>query len=206
MRRGTWGLSVSAYKVVEDFEAALCAYTGAPYAVTTNSGTMAIFLCLMCGPNPKGKAIGIPKRTYCSVPMAAMQAQYRIAWLDLNWSGAYQLAGSNVWDSARRFTSGMYRAGEYQCVSFQTSKILGLEQGGAILHDNAKAYTWLRRARFDGRLNADEKLPQQMGWHAYMNPSTAALGLQRLACLPRDNPDQAGAADFPDLSELPCFR
>lgn len=226
------GSSVSAYKVVEDFEAALCAYTGARYAVTTNSCSMAIQLAVAWHFRPENKPerkyfqrmVSVPKRTYCSVPMAIIHAGARPCFHARKWSGAYSLDPIPVWDSARRFTSGMYPlfgetfrhiddrfineggTGQFVCVSFQTSKILGLEQGGAILHDNAEADTWLRRARFDGRLNAEEKLPQQIGFHCYMNPSTAALGLQKLAILPSDNPDQAGAADFADLSELPCFR
>lgn len=208
------------YHVVNEFEAALCEYTGARFAVTTNSCTMAIQLsvawCLSDWPGSFG--ISIPARTYCSVPQAIIHAGGKPIFVPEKWSGAYSLKPFPIWDSARRFTSGMYsrmgcedaiafhRTGHFVCVSFQSSKILGLEQGGAILHDNAEADTWLRRARFDGRLNAEEKLPQQIGWHCYMNPSTAALGLQRLACLPRDNPDQAGSDDFEDLSELPCFK
>lgn len=199
------------YAVVEQFEQALCDYTGAKYAVTVNSCSAALLLCLSWWkhsavvPECTNPHVILPKRTYASVPCAAKLAGFTIEWKDEDWFGAYQLGWTPIFDCARRFTSGMYGAG-YQCVSFQTSKILGLEQGGAILHDNQDADIWLRRARFDGRLNAAEKLPQQIGWHCYLNPSTAALGLQKLACLPKDNPDQAGAADFPDLSELPCFR
>ena len=198
------------YRVVEEFEEAVANYCGAPYCVSTNSGTMAIFLAIKFQtrlgiPGTMFK-VGIPERTYCSAAMAIINAGFWPDFMDVEWRGAYELRSLNVWDSARRFTSGMYRAGQFQCVSFQTSKILGLEQGGAVLHDNAEADTWLRRARFDGRLNAYEKLPQMIGWHCYLSPSVAALGLQHLACLPRDNPDQAGSADFADLSALPCFR
>lgn len=37
---------VDAFKVVRDFEAALCEYTGAPFAVTTTSCTMALLLAV----------------------------------------------------------------------------------------------------------------------------------------------------------------
>ena len=199
------------YAVVAEFEAALCAYTGAPFAVSVNSCSAAIMLAVAYfSEQEKHKylrpIITLPSRTYCSVPMSVKHGGGVAKFRPFNWSGAYQLHPLPIWDSARRFTSGMYRAEQFQCVSFQTSKILGLEQGGAILHDNAEADTWLRRARFDGRLNAEEKLPQMIGHHCYLSPSVAALGLQHLACLPRDNPDQAGAEDFADLSELPCFR
>ncbi len=187
------------YKVVEEFERALSEYTGAPYVVTTNSCSMAILIA--CSFFSK-ILITIPARTYASVPQSVLHAGHRITFADTAWMGEYRLDPLPVWDSARRFTSGMYRPRQMQCISFQTSKILGLEQGGAILLDNPESAEWLRRARFDGRLDASEKLPMQIGWHAYLNPSTAALGLQRLSCLPKHNEDQAGSEDFPDLSVL----
>ncbi len=57
-----------------------------------------------------------------------------------------------------------------------------------------------------GRLNAAEKMPKQIGYHAYMNPTTAALGLQRLACLPKDNEDLGGFELFDDLSTLGIWK
>ncbi len=199
---------MNAYAVVEQFERELCAYTGAKYAVTTSNCTMAIqiaaswFRPAFFDPVP----LSVPKRTYYSVPMALLHAGFKVAFREEDWRGEYRIGILPLWDSARRFTSGMYRPQNFQCVSFHTSKILGIEQGGAVLHDNDEADAWLRRARFHGRLNAAEKVPQQIGWAAYMSPSTAALALSRLSCLPRDNPDQAGAADFPDISELPIWR
>ncbi len=201
------------YQVVKEFEAALSVYTGAPHVVTTNSCSSALLLALSyfkkfdeyhgMGEYEKMYAwprVYFPRHTYCSAPMSAMHAGFHINWDEREWRGEYQINPLPVWDSARRFTSGMYREGQMQCVSFQTSKILGLEQGGAILLDDVGADEWLRRARFDGRLDASEKLPKQVGFHVYMNPSTAALGLQRLACLPRHNEDQV--VEFEDLSKL----
>jgi dTDP-4-amino-4,6-dideoxygalactose transaminase len=194
---------MNAYKVVEDFEAALAEYTGAPFVVTTNSCSMALLVACSYGAQwHKDELIIIPSRTYCAVPQSIIHAGFRVDFSDTDWRGEYRLYPSIVWDSARRFTSGMYRPGQMQCVSFQTSKILGLEQGGAILLDDPEADQWLRRARFDGRLNASEKLPKQIGWHCYLSPTVAALGLQHLACLPRHNEDQAGSKDFADLSKL----
>lgn len=191
-------MNISVYSVVREFEAALSEYTGAPYVVTTNSGTMALFLAFKID---QVSWVEIPKRTYCSVPMAAVLAGIAVSFSDINWHGAYRISPTGIWDSARRFTSGMYIPGQMMCVSFQTSKILGIEQGGAILLDDDGAAQWLRRARYDGR-EEGEKLPRQLGYHCYMNPSTAALGLSKLACLPRDNPDQCGSEAFEDLSRL----
>lgn len=179
---------------------ALAEYTNAPFVVTTNSCTMALFLALKYH-RYTGSVI-LPSRTYCSVPMAVIHAGMRPHFEDYEWGGEYPLTPLPVMDSARRFRRGMYRPGMMQCASFQTSKILGIEQGGAILHDNAQADEWLRRARFDGRLNASERLPRQLGFHAYMSPSVAAMGIAKLACLPDAPPDNGGSYLFDDLSKL----
>jgi hypothetical protein len=44
-----------------------------------------------------------------------------------------------------------------------------------------------------------------VGWHCYMNPSTAAQALLRLYSLPRENAPLAND-DYPDLSRLKAFR
>ncbi len=192
------------YAVVNAFEQAISIYTGAKGVVATNSCSSALLIALDWQRFKLGTRAGIaiPSRTYCSVPNAITQAGFDVEFLDIEWKGEYPLHPFNIWDSARRFTAGMFRPGQIQCVSFQTSKILGLEQGGAVLHDDPEADEWLRRQRFDGRLDASEKLPKQVGRHCYMNPSTAALGLQRLACLPKHNPDNGGSEMFEDLSNL----
>ena len=165
--------------------------------------------------------IEIPKRTYISVPMSIIHAGGRPTFRDENWLGAYQLKPLPVWDSARLFTFGMYTRnaltaalplgrgeGGMVCVSFHASKTLGLEQGGAILHDNPEADAWLRRARFDGRTEgvapADDKF-EMVGWHAYLNPSTAAQGILRLHSLPRHN-EPLPNDEYPDLSTMEIFR
>jgi hypothetical protein len=113
-----------------------------------------------------------------------------------------------VWDSARRFTSGMYRPGAMQCVSFHATKILADSQGGAILHDDPEADAWLRRARFDGRTEGVDPKDDQVqypSWHAYLSPDVAARLLWKLQGLPRHNPDLP-RSDYPDLSKMEAFR
>jgi dTDP-4-amino-4,6-dideoxygalactose transaminase len=207
---------ISPYQVVQDFEAALCEYTGAPYAVTTNSCTSALFLSLMWwrGAEPNHDMlpeITIPKRTYVSVPMQIKHAGYRLSFSDLEWKGAYRLEPLNhpeIWDCARRFTSGMYVPGQMQCLSFHWSKILGIQQGGAILHDKREADIWLRRARFDGRTEGvapKNDVIETLGWHMYMSPEIAAEGLVRLSFLPKYNEDMPND-DYPDLSTMEVFK
>lgn len=216
-------MSRNPHQVTKDFEAALCEYTGAPYAIAVNSCTMALTLAvawclsgrdllLYRGPNVWREDcepdVTIPRRTYVSVPQAIIHAGGCPVFDDREWQGWYSLDPLPVLDSARWFTSQMFLQGHFICVSFHASKTLGLEQGGAILHDNAEADAWFRRARFDGR--AEGVAPKDdtgiiVGWHCYMNPSTAAQGILKLHSLPRHNAPLPND-DYPDLSQLEVFK
>lgn len=156
-----------------------------------------------------GPTVEIPRRTYVSVPMAIVHAGGRPEFRDEAWLGCYQLKPLPVWDCARWLTSGMWQPGSgMQCLSFHWSKHLGIQQGGAILHDDPAADAWLRRARFDGR--SEGVAPKDdtgiiLGWHAYLSPELAADGLVRLGLLPRHN-EPLPNDDYPDLSQLEIFR
>lgn len=214
---------VNPFNVVRDFEAAICEYTGAPFAVTTTSCTMALLLAMAyhfrAVPYQQRPWIGrpmveIPKRTYIGVPMSIIHAGGRPIFRDENWKGYYQLRPLPVYDSARWFSGGMFFGESYFDrgsmigVSFHWSKTLGIQQGGAILHDDPEADLWLRKARFDGRT---ESVPPNLdtfdvlGWHAYMAPETAAAGLVRLASLPRQNAPLPND-NYPDLSQIEMFK
>ena len=224
------------FKVVRQFEAALCEYTGAPYAVTTTSCSAALMLAVAWHlrpgepmtatlvqslQKPDGPWIEIPKRTYVSVPMAIIHAGGRPTFRDENWLGQYQLKPLPVWDCARIFISEMYPTlydhgkrvtGHMMCVSFHWSKTLGIQQGGAILHDDPEADKWLRQARFDGRIEGVTPKEQAeiygfkvLGHHCYMSPETAAAGLVRLHHLPRHN-EPLPVDDYPDLSKMEIFK
>jgi len=202
------------FNVVKDFERAVADYTGAPFVVSVNSCTNALFLCLMYQKQfitndvDLRWAIEIPKRTYVSVPMQIMHAGFVVTFRDEEWSGMYRLSPAPIWDAARRFTSGMYVPGNFICTSHHWGKILGVQQGGCILHDNPKADAWLRRARFDGRTEGvppSEDKFTDVGWHMYLSPEIAAEGLVRLSHLRKDNPDLPMDA-YPDLSKLELFQ
>jgi len=208
----------SPFNVVKDFEAALCEYTGAPYAVTVNSCTMAILLSCKYFFNhvkvcywPPGRKndLMIPSRTYVSVPQSIIHAGGQVCFNDHEeWLGEYQLFPAPIWDSARKFTSGMYKKGQFQCVSFHTTKILGDTQGGAILHDDPEADKWFRKARFDGRTEGvapkDDNF-DMIGYHCYMSPDVAARLLHKLSVLPKHN-DPIPNDDYPDLSKFKVFQ
>ena len=63
-------------------------------------------------------------------------------------------------------------------------------------------------ARFDGREEGVEPKNDDirfLGWHCYMNPSTAAQGILKLHSLPAVNPDLPND-DYPDLSKMSVFK
>lgn len=193
------------HQVTKDFEQALCDYTGAKYAVTVNSCTAALLLA--CAYH-KVKKVTIPKRTYVSVPQSIIHAGGKVKFEDREWLGTYQLKPYPIWDSARWFSSNMYQQpGQMMCVSFHWSKTLGLQQGGAILHDDPVADEWLRRARFDGRKEGvapKDDTFDFVGWHCYLSPEISALGLMKLSLLPKDNLPLPND-DYPDLSQFKIF-
>lgn len=200
------------YQVTRQLEEMLCEYTGAKYVVCVNSGTAALLLavqhlreCLMMASGVM--TLEIPKRTYVSVPCAIKLAGCEIAWNDEDWRGEYQLKPLPVWDSARRMTSGMYRPKQFQCLSFATNKILGIEQGGAILHDNEEADKWFRKMRFDGRTEGVDPRDDNfdvIGHHCIMLPSIAAQLVLKLHHLPKHNEDLPDYP-YPDLSTHAAF-
>lgn len=216
-------LDADPHAVTRALEQAIGCYTGAPYVVTTTSCTQAILMALAWHTInrdhlswPMSAAwpdLTMPKLSYVGVPAAVRSAGWRPSFHDEDWQGEYQFAdlnfnGLGVWDSARRFTSGMYHRGHMQCVSFHSSKILADTQGGAILLDDLDAAKWLRRARFDGRTEGVDPKHDQVtfpSWHAYLSPDVAARLLWKLSALPKHNPDLP-RSDYPDLSTLEAFK
>ncbi len=169
------------HEIVEMFEKEIALYAGSKYAVAVDCDTNAIFLCLKYLKKFK-EIISIPAHTYISVPNIIVTAGYQRLNLDEeHWEGLYQIKPLNVWDSAGRFTKGMYIGGNnFQTLSFQIKKRLPIGRGGMILTDDKEAYDWLVKARYDGR---DLNKPQTednieiFGYHMYMTPEDAARGL-----------------------------
>jgi dTDP-4-amino-4,6-dideoxygalactose transaminase len=203
------------YKITEDFERALCDYTGAPYAITVDNQSNALFLALMYE-NVKGTKITIPSRTYPSVPCEIIHAGAKVEFEYVEGKtikGAYQLKPTKVWDSALRFTADMYIPGQHMCLSFTGPyKHLKLSKGGAILTDSYEAMLWFKRARFSGRRECSyhEDHFDMLGWNFYMMPELATRGLLMMGQFynaadgsKKNNPDIEHA--YPDLSKFPIY-
>jgi dTDP-4-amino-4,6-dideoxygalactose transaminase len=203
------------HRITAQFEDALCAYTGAKYAIALDNGSNALFLALKYD-HIEGEIIGIPSRTYPSVPCEIIRAGGLVEFYYVNGTtlkGAYNLEGSRVWDSALRFTYDMYLPDTFMCLSFTGPyKHLKLSKGGAILTDNHDAYLWFKRARFSGRRECsyhDDNF-DMLGWNFYMMPELAARGLLLMAQFydmdgnPKHNEDLE--ISYPDLSKFKVYR
>jgi dTDP-4-amino-4,6-dideoxygalactose transaminase len=180
-------MSKGVYKITEEFEKTLCDYTGSPYAIALDNQSNALFLSLFYEKNVAKSihtdAIHIPSRTYPSVPCEIIHAGLKVKFYEVEGKtlkGAYQLKGSNVWDSALRFTADMYIPGTHMCISFTGPyKHFKLSKGGAILTDDYEAYLWFKRARYSGRRECsyhDDHF-DMLGWNFYMMPELATRGL-----------------------------
>lgn len=197
------------YKIVRMFEEEVSNYTGAPFAISVDSCTNALFLiCKYVGV----KEVTIPSKTYLSVPQSIIHAGGEVVFdkrPETNrWVGAYQLKPYPVWDAAKRFTKGMYMSGQYMALSFHIKKILPIWKGGMILTDDAQAAEWFKRARYEGR---SEKYYKEdditfLGWNMYMTPEQAAHGLAMFQNLPSENKDQGEINGYRDLTEFTVFK
>jgi dTDP-4-amino-4,6-dideoxygalactose transaminase len=170
------------YRAVDEFEESLCRYTGARYAVAVDNGSNALFLALY-RENISNMAVWIPSRTYPSVPCEILHAGGVVRFTPSSGKtlkGAYRLRPTKVWDSALRFTTGMYIPGTHMILSFTGPyKHLKLGKGGAILTDDYQSYLWFKRARYSGRRECsyhDDNL-DMLGWNFYMMPEVAVRGL-----------------------------
>jgi dTDP-4-amino-4,6-dideoxygalactose transaminase len=197
------------FKIVQMFEEEVAEYTGAPYAISIDSCTNAIFLvCKYL----EVKEVIIPSQTYLSVPMSIMQAGGEVIFDKTaktnHWSGIYQLKPYPIYDSAKRFTSNMYISGSFMCLSFHIKKSLGIGKGGMILTDNVEAVEWFKKARYEGRSEKYYKEDNitSMGWNMYMTPQEAAHGLCLMQNYPSNVEDGLEINGYRDLTEFDVFK
>ncbi len=202
------------YIIVKLFEEEVADYTGAKYAVSVDSCTNAMFLCLkykeVCG--EKTPEVTIPSKTYLSVPQSIMHSGHEVVFDKTEsanaWKGIYQLAPYNIYDAAKRFTSGMYMPGTFMCLSFHIKKHLRIGKGGMILTDDPDAVKWFKKARYEGR---NEKLYHEddidmLGWNMYMTPQQAAHGLALMQNIPWHSADLGEDNNYRDLTEFTVFK
>lgn len=193
------------FQVIADFEKEIANFFGSPYAVAVDCCTHSLELCLRYS---DAKSISVPKQTYISVPFLAEKIGIELEWRDEDWHSYYYVT-ENIIDAAVLWKENSYTPGTFMCISFQFRKHLSLGRGGAILLDNEDAALELKKMSYDGRTPTTlwrEQDISSMGYHYYMTPETAEMGLKKLPEAKRDKPRHWSASDYPDLTQMKVFK
>tara|TARA_R100001510_G_C7622294_1_gene182896 strand:- start:554 stop:1174 length:621 start_codon:yes stop_codon:yes gene_type:complete len=197
---------VVSFKAIEKFEQEIAKFYGAPYAVAVDCCTHALELCLR---HQQIKHYTVPKRTYISVPFLADKLGITFEWRDEEWQDYYYLGGTNIIDAAVLWEENSYIPNTFMCVSFQFRKHLSLGRGGIILTDSKKDVIILKKMSYDGRLPDipwREQNIDTLGYHYYMTPETAQLGLDKLPAAKKVKPKKWTVNDWPDLTKMEIFK
>ena len=193
------------FQVIKEFENEIAEFFGASHAVAVDCCTHGLELCLR---HKKSKKIKVPKHTYLSVPMLANKLNLELVWTEDKWEDFYYIT-DNIIDAAVNWKRDSYIPGTYMCVSFQFRKHLSLGRGGIILFDKKEDFDILKKMSYDGR-NPDQSWSVQniktMGYHYYMTPETAELGLKKLPEAINRKPKKWKYTDWPDLTKMDFFK
>ncbi len=194
------------FEVVKKFESEIAKWFNAEYAVSVDCCRHAIELCLR---REKVTSITVPTRTYISVPFLAEKLGIELKWKEENWEDYYYIGDTNIIDAAVLWKENSYVPGTFMCLSFQFQKHLSLGRGGMILTDNKEAAIELKKMSYDGRLPDIPWRNQDIdthGYHYYMTPEIAKLGLEKLPNAIRTKPKKWKTTDWPDLTKMEIFN
>ena len=196
------------FNVVSEFEEKIASFFGSPYAIAVDSCTHGIELCLRYTKETK---INIPNRTYLSVPFLAEKMNLEREWRDEEWEDYYTLnyGDKRIIDAAVLWRKDSYIPNTFMCISFQYQKHLSLGRGGIILLDDENDYINLKKMSYDGRLPNIPWRNQDIdtiGFHYYMTPETAKLGLDKIDKAIETTPKKWVVTDWPDLTEMKIFK
>lgn len=193
------------FDIVTQFENEIANFFGSTYAISIDSCTHGIEICLKY---TDVKKIVVPKRTYLSVPFLSSKLNIELEWKDENWQDYYYLTDKII-DAAVLWERNSYVTGTFMCLSFQYQKHLSLGRGGMILTDNLEAAKELKKMSYDGRLPGipwrDQNI-SSVGYHYYMTPETAKLGLDKLPKAISESPRRWVVTDWPDLTKMDVFK
>tara|TARA_R110002012_G_scaffold305775_4_gene510034 strand:+ start:416 stop:1006 length:591 start_codon:yes stop_codon:yes gene_type:complete len=194
------------FEAVKEFEKQIASFYGAPYAVAVDCCTHGIELCLRY---KEVKKMVVPVQTYISIPLLSKKLNIELEWKVEDWLNYYYIGDTNIIDAAVLWKEKSYIPNTLMCVSFQFRKHLSLGRGGVILCDNIKDYETLKKMSYDGRVPDIPWASQNIdtvGYHYYMTPETAKLGLDRLPDAINTEPRQWTLDDWPDLRKMEVFK
>jgi len=195
------GSSLPGWNTVTEFERRIAEFFGAPYAVAVDSCTHGLELCLRYSGSTM---IAPPVQTYLSVPMLAKKMGINLFWIKTKWRELYGI-GSGIYDAATMWRKDSYLPTTFMCLSFQYQKHLSLGRGGMILCPDEQSYNQLKKMSYDGRLPGipwREQDIDTIGYHYYMTPETAQLGLDKLQTAIDTPPRIWSHEDYPDLTKM----
>lgn len=193
------------FNTISEFEKQISKFFGAPYAVAVDCCTHGIELSLRY---TKSTHIEVPKHTYISIPFLSKKLGIDLIWKDEKWEDFYYLT-ENVIDGAVLWKKNSYIPGTLMNISFQFRKHLSLGRGGVILTDNEESYNTLKKMSYDGRhpdIPWRDQDIDMFGYHYYMTPETAKLGLDKLPKAILTKPTKWTINDWPDLTNMKIFK
>lgn len=193
------------FNTVTEFENKIAGFFGSPYAIAVDSCTHGIELALRY---KSADYITVPKRTYLSVPFLANKLNIDLYWKDEEWVDYYYLT-DDIIDAAVLWKENSYIPKTFMGISFQYQKHLSLGRGGILLTDDKEAAIKIKKMSYDGRLPnipwRDQNI-DTMGYHYYMTPEIAQLGLNKLPEAINTSPRQWVVEDWPDLTQMTIFK
>jgi dTDP-4-amino-4,6-dideoxygalactose transaminase len=193
------------FDIINQFETEIANFFGSPYAVAVDCCTHGVELSLRYTGADK---ITVPKRTYLSIPFLSHKLGIELEWKEENWEDFYYIT-DKVIDAAVLWKRDSYVPGTLMSVSFQFKKHLSLGRGGVILTDNKESYDTLKKMSYDGRIPNIPWMEQNIetiGYHYYMTPETAELGLKKFEQSSTTDPKQWTIYDWPDLTQMKIFK
>jgi dTDP-4-amino-4,6-dideoxygalactose transaminase len=194
------------FEYIEKFEDQIAEFYNAPYAVATDCCTHAIELCLRL---KKYNNIIIPSHTYISVPFTLEKLNLKWSFEYYEWKDFYYLKNTNIIDAAVFWKQNGYIRNTFMCLSFQYKKHLSLGRGGAILLQKKEDYDILKKMSYDGRIPNTPWMEQDIdtiGYHYYMTPETAKIGLEKLPEAIETSPKEWSYKDYPNLKSKKVFQ
>jgi dTDP-4-amino-4,6-dideoxygalactose transaminase len=194
------------FEYVEKFETKIAEFYNAPYAVAIDCCTHAMELCLRY---ERYNNIIIPTHTYISVPFTLKKLNLTWKFQYQEWEDFYYLGNTNIIDAAVYWKRNGYIENTYMCLSFQYKKHLSLGRGGAILLQNKEDYDILKKMSYDGRSPNQPWMEQDIdiiGYHYYITPETALLGLEKLPNAIKSVPKYWNYLNYPNLKSMRVFN
>lgn len=191
---------------VQELEEKWAKFTGAKYAVATNSCTSALDIAVRLIPLPN--PVKVSAFTFISSALAPLNAGYKVKFVDIDENSlctpkadiqvmyaGNQFGEGIIYDMAH--SGGCKHKGLLSCWSFHAVKNLPMGDGGMItmndkdLYEKAKALAWcgINKSTFQrsGKKYSWDYDVTCQGLKAHMNDITAVIGLEKLKTLKEEN-------------------